>query len=231
MERRLPLIILIFIFSLFSNFAQNLAQKENIQLFLWAGLDAYPEIYEEDKENYPGEKPYTIPVQKIKEIGPFLLEGMTFGWEFTYVPYDKTRNVSEFFERKSINSFEPFKKQIIYKQPAVKDEKLCVWIEFVRTPKMLSYYKFWENMRHDKIHGKGEAPLIKGFDGIQEACAQALKQAVREYFRTQLKNKPKELSGKVLMTSLPRISTSSGKYVVNLDFFIETDRIVQYTQF
>ena len=230
MEKRLLLPVIILLTSL-NIFFHSLSQQKNVQLYLWAGLDAYPEIFTEEKQKYPENVPFAYPVQKIKELAPFLLEGMTYGWEFTYVPYDKMRGVSEFFERKSIKSFEPYKKKIIYKKPVIKDGKLCVWIEFERTPEMISYLNFWNSLHHDKIHGKGSASLEKGFDGIQEACDLALKEAVREHFRTQIKNKPKEITGRVLIKNLPKITSVSGKYIVDLDFFVEKDRIIQYTQY
>ena len=96
---------------------------------------------------------------------------------------------------------------------------------------MLSYLKYWTSSSHPKIRGSGKAPIKDGFDGIAKASEEALKNAVREYFRTQIKNKPKEISGKVLIRGQPQITTNSGKYTVDLDFFIETVRIIPYTQF
>ena len=73
-------------------------------------------------------------------------------------------------------------------------------------------------------------------DGItitddQAQIFRALKEAVREHFRTQIKNKPKEITGRVLIKNLPKITSVSGKYIVDLDFFVEKDRIIQYTQY
>ena len=59
----------------------------------------------------------------------------------------------------------------------------------------------------------------------------ALKEAVRQYWRTLEKNKPKEISGTVLLIRDPRIYVKNGQYIVDLDFFLETDRIIKYTQF
>jgi len=212
-------------------YAQSLSQERTIQLYLWAGLDAYPESYAEEKENHQDNKPFAYPIRQIKELAPFILEGMIYGWEFDYTPSDKMRGVSEFFERKSIKVLGSDAKKINYKKPIIDDGKLCVWIEFTRSEEMSSYLTYWSSLRHDKMRGRGTAPLEKGFVGIQEACDLALKNAVREYFRTQTKNKPKQITGKVLLRNLPRISAVSGKYIVDLDFFVEKDRMILYRQY
>ena len=218
-----------FSFSIHFSYTQELKQQHTIQLNLWAGLDAYPEIPSEEKQT--DGKPFAYPVEQIKTTASFLLEGMIYGWEFDYTPSDKMRNVAEFFERKPIKNLGNAKKNITYRNPTIKDGKLFAWIEFKRTPEMISYLQYWETSKHGKIKGHGTAPLEKGFAGIQEACDLALKDAIREYFRTQVKNKPKQITGKVILRKQPAIMAISGKYVVDLDFFVEKDRIVLYRQF
>lgn len=238
MERHLPKLTKFIVFftvgTLFfplKPYAQELTQKHSIQLNLWAGLDAYPENYTEANENLPDNRPFSYPIHRIKDLSVFLLEGMIYGWEFDYTPSDKMRNVKEFFERKSIKSLGEDSKKIIYKKPILDEGKFSVWIEFIRSPEMISYLNYWESSKHDKAKGRGTASLEKGFAGIQEACDLALKDAVREYYRTQTKNKPKQITGKVILRGQPRISAISGKYVVDLDFFVETGRIILYKQF
>jgi hypothetical protein len=84
---------------------------------------------------------------------------------------------------------------------------------------------------HPKIKGTGKAKVEDEFDGIREACSQAAKNAVRQYWRSLVENKPKEISGTVLLIGAPRIYIKSGLYIVELDFFMETDRIVPYIYF
>jgi len=54
---------------------------------------------------------------------------------------------------------------------------------------------------------------------------------VREYWRTMVKNKPKEILGRVLLIQDPRIYIYEGQYVVDLDFFLQTDRIILYSNY
>ena len=71
----------------------------------------------------------------------------------------------------------------------------------------------------------------EGFDGIQNAAKNALKEAIREHYREIIKNKPKEISGKVIIRKTPKVGINSGQYIIELDFLLESDRIVMYTMY
>ena len=73
--------------------------------------------------------------------------------------------------------------------------------------------------------------MSKGFEGIQEAAQNALKDAVRTYYRKVLRNKPKQITGRVLINKIPAILINSGEYQLQLDFFLETGIIKEYQNF
>ena len=76
MEKRVSLIFL-FSFFLFSLFCQTPSIVEHIRIPLWAELDAYPELLQDS--NVDAEK---YPIERIKEVAPFLISGMVYGWDF-----------------------------------------------------------------------------------------------------------------------------------------------------
>ncbi len=195
---------------------------------LWAELDAYPGLAEA-QDTSAGQFDY--PVSRIRQTAPFLMSGMVSGWKFEYTPSDKLRDVDEYFEVTEISPIPDGDGAIRYSDPWIEDSRLNCWVEYERTPQMIRDYTMWESISHQKIQGRGTGKIADGFDGIRNAARDALKNAVRSYYRGILKNKPKEIDGRVLIRSLPRIGISSGRYVVELDFFLETDRIVKYTQY
>ena len=87
------------------------------------------------------------------------------------------------------------------------------------------------NVNVKKIKGRGNGKISDGFDGIQNAAKNALKEAIREHYREIIKNKPKEISGKVIIRKTPKVGINSGQYVIELDFLLESDRIVMYTMY
>ncbi len=232
LERRIPIkcTVLILLFVLCSNqiFAKpeaGPAKEELIRFSLWATLEAYPEAGEVvDSQN-----PLAHPIKRLQEIVPFFIEGMVCGWSFTYTPSDKTRNVEEFFEFKPLREYPNMKSFIKYTEPWFEENKLQCWVEFSCPPHLTAWRNTWKNFH--KVSGRGQGKLIDGFDGIYEGATLALKEAVREYARTITKNKPKEIIGEVLVTGLPSIGLKSGRYVVDLDFFLNVSRIISYTVF
>ena len=69
----------------------------------------------------------------------------------------------------------------------------------------------------------------KGFEGIEEAVRESLKEAIRNYYRKTIKNKPKEITGAVLIRKFPTLGIDAGRYVINLDFFLECGKIIEYS--
>ena len=103
------------------------------------------------------------------------------------------------------------------------------WAEYTRTDSQVQNYNLWSSIQNPVIGGIGYASVEKGFEGIEEAAREALKDAIRNYYRKTIKNKPKEINCAVLVRNFPTLGISSGRYVINLDFFLECGRIVEYS--
>lgn len=209
-------------------FAQTPDFTEKIRIPLWAELDAYPELAEA-QDTSSGQFDY--PISRLKKTAPFLLNGMLYGWRFEYTPSDRLRGVAEYFNVEEINTIKEEDGPITYTKPWFENNRVYCWVEFTRTPQMIWTLKAWNSIQSKKIQGRGTGMIADGFDGITNAANDALKNAVREHYRQILKNKPKEIDGHVIIRGTPQIGINAGRYVVELDFFLETDRIVKYTQF
>lgn len=218
MERHLQtlkkvFIIISLIFSV-NLFAQTPSVVKNIRIPLWAELDAFPGSDQQ---------------VQIREVAPFLINGMVYGWNFVYVPGDKARGVEEELEVTEIVASDVLSGGITYVSPWIEKNRLNYWCEYTRTQSQIQNYEFWSSINNPRIQGRGYGPIEEGFEGIKTAAKDALKEAVRSYYRNVIKNKPKEITGSVLIRDLPAVGISSGRYVINLDFFLECGRIVEYT--
>ena len=223
MDKRISSLALIFFFSLFSLFPQNYDQEKKIRLYIWALQDAYPEF----KETVPHEQARN----HLKSTSELLLSGMTYGWQFTYTPSDKLRKVDEFFECVPLENFDKHKKDIEYEKTYWREDKIFCWVNFERTEQMQRIYRQFSSIKTAKTTGIGKGKLSKGFAGLEEAVNNAVKNGIREHYRKIIKNKPKEITGTILIRKVPAILIDSGHYVVELDFFVETSKIKEYSQF
>ena len=207
----------------------DFAPQNTVHITLWALSEAIPGTPEAAS---PSNNPYAYAAQKIRETAPFLIEGMVYGWKFTYTPSDLARGVEEFF------AFEPIwtlsqedAARIQYTQPWHENNKINCWVDFELSETMLFLKQQWKAIEYRRIKGRGYAPLVNGFDGIKAAAEESLKSAVREYARGILKNKPRELTGNVLIVNSPLIGLNAGRYQVELEFFLEITATVPYRVF
>ncbi len=209
--------------------AQTPSVVRNIRLPLWAELDAYPGLELSDKENEENEGQFDFPVSQLHSIAPLIINGMVYGWNFVYVPYDKARGVEEYLEITEIVSSDVIRGGIKYSSPWIENNNLNCWVEYTRTDSQVQSYNLWASIQNPVIGGIGYGSVEKGFEGIEEAVRESLKEAVRNYYRKTIKNKPKEISGSVLIRKFPTMGIDSGRYVINLDFFLECGRILEYS--
>ena len=216
-----------------SLYAQTPSIIEHIRFAVWADTDAYPGT-EAAATDVDAEE-FSYPIARIKETVPFLIEGLVYGWKFTYVPSDKTRGVEEYFEVEPIQKLADGQKNdggtIEYSSVWIENNRFNCWVDFTRTDYQVQLYNLWASIQNPTIQGRGYGDLSKGFEGIKEAAQDALKNAVRDYYRNLIKNKPKEITGSVLLRKTPLLGIDSGRYVINLDFFLECGTIEEYTQF
>lgn len=207
------------------------SSEENVRENLDENLTEISENYQNQKNQSEFEQIFSYAINRTKELSPFLLSGMIYGFNFEYTPSDKRRNVSEYWDFTLIKEISKNTNEFEYKNPMAEDNKLICWVYCTRTQEQIAEYKHWMSVVYPKVKGIGKASVENGFEGIKEACSQAAKLAVREYWRTMIKNKPKEISGKLLLVENPRIYIKNGEYVVDLDFFMETDKIISYTYY
>ena len=224
--RKFYLSSLIILFVSFTLTSQTPSLIHNIRFNMWANVDAYPGL--EDAADYEG---FEYPIKQIKEIAPFLVNGMVCGWEFSYTPYDKKRGVDEYLEINEIVPEVYVKQGIKYSSPWIEDNKFNCWIDYKRSDYDVQTYNQWSTIKNPVISGRGYGKVDIGFNGIKDAAEDALKEAIRNHYRPIIKNKPKEIRGKVLIKEIPVIGVDEGRYAINLDFFLEWGKIIEYTVF
>ena len=236
----------------FSAYAQTPSIIEHIRFAIWADVDAYPGTEEAAADAKAGEFDY--PIARIKEVVPFLMEGLVYGWNFVYTPSDKARAVEEYMEITPVRSpstpstssgttgttettektgvpepVEGF--DIKYSSVWIENNRFNCWVDYTRTPYEVQTYNLWASIQNPTIQGRGFGDLSLGFEGIKQAAQDAVKNAIRDYYRNTIKNKPKEISGRVLLRKTPMIGIDRGRYVIKLDFFLECGTILEYKQF
>ena len=122
-------------------------------------------------------------------------------------------------------------KNISFSQLKTDESKFSCWVAYERTDLQFALRKHWNSVKFPKINGTGSGSVRDGDEGIRDAYAEAILKAVREYVQGFVKNKPKEISGTVLLEDFPLLSVQSGRYVAKLELLVDISRIVPYSSF
>lgn len=208
--------------------AQEVSFQQKIRLPLWAELDAYPGLNQAQSADAGI---FDHAIGEMKKVAPFIIDGMVDGWEFDYTPSDKARGVAEYFEIRPIKNGDGGRRGIVYEDPWFDESRVHCWVSYERSDAEVNSYGHWSQIKNPRILGLGGGRVEKGFAGIEEAARNAVKDAVRTYFRKILRNKPKQITGRVLVNKVPAILIKSGEYQLQLDFFLETGIIKEYKAF
>lgn len=212
-------------------FSQISDTQKTLRIRLWAPLDENPA----SQISPETENAFGTSFRSLKATAPYLLSGMIYGWKFEYTPSDKTRNVEEYFSFTPIAEIPEDDEKIIFTNPAFLDTRVYCWLEYLRTDEMMISRQRWDSIQFPRVSGTGESSYldsVDSIDGIKEAVKEAAKNAIRTYAQKQTKNKPKEVTGTILLKDIdPNIKIIKGKYTAHLDFFLYVDKIIQYSQF
>ncbi len=191
---------------------------------VWVFLDEAPKgIDDENKAKF------IPPKEALLELSAYILSGMNYGLNFVYTPLDKKRNVEEYFEIEPV--FKPSTKDIKITDVRVKYPYCYSWAEYGIPESYTGHFKLWTKNAHKTIKGRGKGDRFDELEGVYAAYTEAVKNAVREYARGFLKNKPKEIRGAVLIKSSPRLFVESGFFKAELELYIQIDEIIKYTVF
>ncbi len=227
--RALFLLLFFLLFQSFG-FSQNLVQDPLLRFPVWYVIEESPDKADTIELS---DSQFATAREGIQHLAPYFIEGLVYGWEFSYTPSDRVRGVSEFFEMKRILTISENDANIRLTNPVVMSNLSVVeaWVEYDLSNRMMHERLRWHSGSFPSIGGRGEALVFDGVESVKTACENAAKSAIRQYSQNIIKNKPKEINGKILLTDFPRYYIDAGKYVADLDFFLNVSTIVEYTKF
>lgn len=206
-------------------FSQEAQSEEKIRIQLWAELDAMPELPQAQDTGAPV---FDYPIERMKLVAPYIVNGLIYGYHFSYTPSDKARKVAESFEVTPLGDIADIGGKVVYKKPHIKEDALYAWVEYELIEDEVARIKSWQSLDSEKISGRGKGKLSRDFEGIKDAVNDAIKAAVRSHYRLVIKNKPKEIAGDVVIKSDVLFGINEGFYTISLDFFLQNATIDAY---
>jgi hypothetical protein len=213
----ITLIFTVYIFSL---------QFELLTIEVWCELE--PPVREQDTD-YPLSKRKAA--EHILNEARFIISGMIYGFNFSYVPFDKSRNVSEQFEINPIAEIPWGDKNLKIIDSEMRNKKLFAKVQYELEEFQISRRNAWLSNAIPSATGRGQGNLFKSFSEKIISYEQAIKNAIRNLLRPQHFNKPRQIRGQALIEEAPHIYITSGTYVSQLKVKLQISEIVPYSVF
>jgi len=162
--------------------------------------------------NIPGERTiragatqkelYTMALERVRKEAEEIFAGMIFGYRFTYIPGDKLRAVHDNIKITPIAQHLSGK-LIPYAEQVQNGTLYIKFRYFLSAPEHVKR-SAWEDSTSYMTTGKGKAK------NQNDAFIQALRTAIRHYFRSLTASKPKRASGLLFLTDVPQQFFSEG---------------------
>lgn len=193
---------------------------------VWVFLEPQPGVMDNDTQGTR-----LPPRQALIELSKTIMEGMVYGWKFSYTPFDKRRAVAEEFELEPLQSILSNDSRLSITELRPQYPYLYCWSEYRVTDAVALHRTEWIRINYVSAKGSGSAERKLEIDGVRQAYRNAALAAVRGYLRKNIKNKPKTVNGKMLIKDNPRLYVSGGKFTAELTVYLYVEEVIPYEIF
>ncbi len=203
------------------------AQSNPINLRLWCELE--PMVQE--NEDYPltTEEAQRRALEEARAV----LSGMIYGYRFRYTPGDAVRKIDEEFLITPVAEILWGDPNMTITDAYVKDSLLFVKVTYQLEEFQVARRRAWSSNSVEASSGVGSHSVftVTSPEGKRQALQEALKNAVREALRPVYFNKPREVTGEILIWNEPHTVIQSGTYTTRADVKLRVKEIRSYSLF
>ena len=182
-----------------------------------------------------GPGPYPIPVEvaekNLLEEGRTLVSGMIFGWDFLYTPSDASRRVEESFVLTPVASVPWGSPKLHVTETEVTNTRLWARISYALDEQEAGRRASWDSNTAALSTGRGAADLQLGAAARMKALERAIRDAIRRSLDTRYLNKPREITGEVVLWTDPIMLVRSGTYTATATIKLVVRDLIPYRIF
>ncbi|MGA2974102.1 MAG: hypothetical protein ABSF77_02205 [Spirochaetia bacterium] len=179
--------------------------------------------------------PYPIPVdvaeKSLLELGRVLVSGMIYGWMFTYIPSDAARRVRESFILTPVAQIAWGSTRMRVTETEVADERLWARIMYTMDQEEALRRAAWDSNTAALSTGQGTAAVQQGPAGRTASLEAAVKDAIRLSLDARYVNKPRQITGEIVLWDDPITVVRSGAYTTTAKVKLLVQELVPYRIF
>ncbi len=200
---------------------------DQLELEVWCELE--PMIQESD--DYPLSD--AAARQRVLEEARTLLSAMIYGVRFSYSPADARRRQAEEFQLSPVAELQWGDPRLQIAEAEVRDARLYARVRYDLQDFQAARRRAWQSNAIPTAAGIGRASLFAASApaGKRRSLEEAFKEAVRNHLRPVLFNKPREVSGELLLWQAPQVVVDAGDYLSKAAVKLRVQEIRPYSFF
>jgi hypothetical protein len=203
------------------------AQDRILDLRLWCELD--PMVQENQDYPLSTEAAQTRALEEARGI----LSGMIYGYRFRYTPGDRVRRIEEQFSLDPVLEIQWGDPNLQIADAYIRESLLHIKVTYRLEDFQYDRRRAWSSNSLEASTGLGSHSVFTAPspEGKKRALEEAMKNAVREALRPVHFNKPREVTGQILIWNQPYTVIQSGAYTTRTDVKLRIEEIRSYSLF
>jgi len=184
------------------------------------------------------EYPLDIPSanRRALEEAAMLFSAMIYGWSFFYEPGERVRGINENLELNPAGSVQTDDPGLVVTDSEVRNMRLRVWTDYHLSDLQQRRLQIWRTGTIRNAQGTGYGPsALEEYPGWfivkKSALEDAARTALRALLRGSERNRPKEVTGLISLTSFPRYFIESGRWAAAARFRVQVNEITPFSAY
>ena len=207
--------------------ATVLAQREYLVARLWCELE--PLIQTEAQYPLPRDEAR----RRVLEEARLVFSAMIYGFEFSYTPGDSARGVADELVLTPIAEVPWGDPGLRIVDAWVDQRRLFAKVEYDLHPFQEDRRRAWGSTAVPTAAGVGESNMFLAPppEGKRRSLEAAFREALRDHLRPIHFNKPREITGELLLWQPPAVVIRAGTYQTRVDLKLRVREIRDYGLF
>jgi hypothetical protein len=170
---------------------------------------------------------------RILEEARGILSDMIYGLQFSYTPGDERRKTVEQFVLTPVAEIRWADPRLRVVEAELREGLLYAKVLYDLQDFQSARRKAWESNTMPVATGTGRFSLFSGPapEGKRRSLEEAFKDALRNYLRPIVFNKPREVRGELLLWQQPQVLIASGSYLTRVTIKLQVKEIRAYSLF
>lgn len=161
----------------------------------------------------------------------YVFSGMIYGFTFVYTPSDRARSVEQVFRLEPLAVIPWGDDRLSVSDTRGEGYRTYGRFRYRLSDDQAARVAAWASSAVPAHGGEGSSSITGGRDAKYAAIEDACRETIRDYLRTKVYNKPREIRGQVTFAEPPRVRLTAGGYTARVRLKIRVEVLRVYRSF